>query len=64
MLGPVFYQEMLLGSRRSKLHVFRWFYAGWLVVQVFYYGLVALTISNARLQDFSTVGGGEAVSHS
>jgi ABC-type Na+ efflux pump permease subunit len=61
MLGPVFYQEMLLGSRRSKLHVFRWFYAGWLVVQVFYYWLVALSISNARqVEDFSTVAGGES----
>src|SRR5262245_61652914 len=34
MLGPVFYQEMLLGGRRNQLHVFRWVYAGWLVFQV------------------------------
>ena len=41
MLGPVFYQEMLLGGRRNQLHVFRWIYAGWLVFQIgvlfFYY---------------------------
>ena len=34
MLGPVFYQEMLLGGRRNQLHVFRWIYAGWLVFQI------------------------------
>ena len=61
MLGPVFYQEMLIGSRRSKLHVFRWFYAGWLVLQVGYYWLVALSIGNARrMEDFSSVAGGES----
>jgi ABC-type Na+ efflux pump permease subunit len=61
MLGPVFHQEMLLGSRRSKLHVFRWFYAGWLVAQVGYYWLMALSIGNAqRMADFSSVEGGEA----
>jgi ABC-type transport system involved in multi-copper enzyme maturation permease subunit len=61
MLGPVFYQELLLGSRRSKLHIFRWVYTGWLVCQVFWYWLVALSISNARqMEDFSTVAGGES----
>jgi ABC-type transport system involved in multi-copper enzyme maturation permease subunit len=43
MLGPVFYQEMLLGGRRNQLHVFRWIYAGWLVFQIgllfFYYSI-------------------------
>ena len=39
MLGPVFYQEMLLGSRRSKLHVFRWVYAGLLVLELFVFVL-------------------------
>lgn len=28
MLGPVFYLEMLLGSRRGKQYVFRWVYGG------------------------------------
>jgi ABC-type transport system involved in multi-copper enzyme maturation permease subunit len=43
MLGPVFYQEMMLGGRRNQLHVFRWIYAGWLVLQIgilfFYYSI-------------------------
>src|SRR5262245_52388590 len=34
MVGPVVHQEMLLGSRRNRLHVLRWVYAGWLVLQV------------------------------
>src|SRR5262245_58172001 len=34
MVGPVLYQEMLLAGRRSQQYVFRWIYAGWLVVQV------------------------------
>jgi ABC-type transport system involved in multi-copper enzyme maturation permease subunit len=40
MVGPVLYQELLLGSRRNRLHVLRWIYAGWLVVQVLYFYLV------------------------
>ena len=34
MLGPVFYQEMMLGGRRNQLHVFRWIYAGWLILLI------------------------------
>src|SRR5436190_24388414 len=34
MLGPVLHQELLLGGRRNRLHVFRWIYAGWLVLTV------------------------------
>jgi ABC-type transport system involved in multi-copper enzyme maturation permease subunit len=37
MVGPVLHQELLLGSRRNRLYVFRWFYAAWLVAQVFYF---------------------------
>ena len=33
MLGPVFSLELLLGSRRGKLHAFRRVYAGWLIGQ-------------------------------
>jgi ABC-type transport system involved in multi-copper enzyme maturation permease subunit len=40
MIGPVWHQEMLLGGRRNRLHVFRWVYAGWLIVQVFYLYLI------------------------
>jgi ABC-type transport system involved in multi-copper enzyme maturation permease subunit len=34
MVGPVLYQEMLLTGRRSQQHIFRWIYAGWLILQV------------------------------
>jgi ABC-type transport system involved in multi-copper enzyme maturation permease subunit len=37
MVGPVLRQELLLGGRRNRLYVFRWFYAAWLVAQVFYF---------------------------
>ncbi|HTU23098.1 MAG TPA: ABC transporter permease [Gemmataceae bacterium] len=36
MVGAVLQQEWLLGSRRSRLHVFRWIYAGWLILLVLY----------------------------
>jgi ABC-type transport system involved in multi-copper enzyme maturation permease subunit len=36
MVGAVLHQEMLLGGRRNRLHFFRWLYAGWLVVVVFF----------------------------
>jgi ABC-type transport system involved in multi-copper enzyme maturation permease subunit len=36
MLGAVLQQEWLLGSRRSRLHIFRWLYAAWLIVLVVY----------------------------
>jgi ABC-type transport system involved in multi-copper enzyme maturation permease subunit len=36
MIGPVLHQEMLLGGRRYRLHLLRWIYGGWLVLQVLY----------------------------
>jgi ABC-type transport system involved in multi-copper enzyme maturation permease subunit len=36
MVGAVLRQEWLLGSRRTRLHVFRWLYAGWLILLVIY----------------------------
>jgi ABC-type transport system involved in multi-copper enzyme maturation permease subunit len=36
MVGAVWHQEWLLGSRRHRLYLFRWVYAGWLIVLVFY----------------------------
>jgi ABC-type transport system involved in multi-copper enzyme maturation permease subunit len=36
MIGPVVYQEMLLGARRNKLHVLRWVYAAGLILYVFW----------------------------
>jgi ABC-type transport system involved in multi-copper enzyme maturation permease subunit len=47
-MTPVLYQEMLLGSRRNRQYVFRWIYAGLLLVELgltlFIY-LVTLTAS-------------------
>jgi ABC-type Na+ efflux pump permease subunit len=34
MVGPLFYHEMLLGSRRSRDYIFRWVYVGWLLLQL------------------------------
>ncbi len=46
MIGPVLYQEMLLASRRTRQHVFRWIYAGWMTFQLlglaFIYGFQTL----------------------
>ena len=57
MLGPVFNQEMLLGGRRNKLHVFRWIYAGWLVVQVLWYALLFAASGDDRRHNFSYMPG-------
>lgn len=37
MMAAVLHQEMLLGSRRSRTHVLRWVYAGWLLLQGFFF---------------------------
>src|SRR5579884_1301961 len=42
MVGPVLHHEMMLGSRRSRSYIFRWIYAGWLVLQVFWFGFYFL----------------------
>jgi len=34
MVGPVLYLEMLLGGRRGRQMIFRYLYAGWLVLQL------------------------------
>src|SRR2546423_1145727 len=39
MIGPVLRQEMLLGSRRHKLHVFRWVFAAYLAFLVIFFYL-------------------------
>jgi ABC-type transport system involved in multi-copper enzyme maturation permease subunit len=36
MVGAVLQQEWLLSSRRSRLHVFRWIYGGWLILLLMY----------------------------
>jgi ABC-type transport system involved in multi-copper enzyme maturation permease subunit len=49
MVGPVLHQELLLGSRRNRLHAFRWVYAGWLVTQVLYFYLAFQAEELARV---------------
>jgi len=34
VIGPVLYQELLLASRRTRQYVFRWIYAGWMILQL------------------------------
>lgn len=50
MVGPVLHHEMMLGSRRSRAYVFRWIYAGWLVLQVGWfllqYGMTGLVMGS------------------
>lgn len=48
MIGPLFNQEMLLASRRTRDHVFRWIYAGWLVLQVTSLAVLVLMGAFAR----------------
>ncbi len=45
MIGPILHQEMLLGSRRNKLYIFRWVYAGWLIVQILWFAWIGLISS-------------------
>src|SRR5581483_11016066 len=40
MVGPLFYHEMLLGSRRSRDYVFRWIYVGWLLLQAMWFAFI------------------------
>ncbi|MGL4551972.1 MAG: ABC transporter permease subunit [Gemmataceae bacterium] len=37
MVGAVVQQEVLLGGRRFSVHLMRWLYAGWLVLQVIWF---------------------------
>ncbi len=53
MVGAVLHQEMLLGGRRNRLHLFRWLYAGWLVVVVSFlfvqFILEEVAVANVRI---------------
>src|SRR5205085_3038993 len=40
MIAAVVHHEMLLGGRRFAVHVMRWIYAGWLILQVFWFYIV------------------------
>jgi len=50
MVGAVIHQELLLGGRRSRLHVLRWIYVGWLVLQIVFlwFGFVYLQSEHKR----------------
>lgn len=55
MIGPVLYLEMLLGGRRGKQFVFRWIYAGWLLLAFcFSYFTYLLTVSFAARRGIPT----------
>src|SRR5260370_3170115 len=34
MLGPIFHNEMLLGGRRRRQHIFRWVLGGWILLSL------------------------------
>jgi ABC-type transport system involved in multi-copper enzyme maturation permease subunit len=59
MVGPVLHFEMMLGSRRGRQYIFRWIYAGWLCLQVFwfwvYYWLNHLTPLGKKEYDVPVV---------
>ncbi len=50
MVGAVFHQEMLLGGRRGRLHVLRWVYVGWLVLQIVFlwFGFMYLQVQHRK----------------
>jgi ABC-type transport system involved in multi-copper enzyme maturation permease subunit len=54
MIEAIVRQELLLGSRRTRLHVFRWIYAGWLIVQVCWFGILFQMIERERYNNFRT----------
>jgi ABC-type transport system involved in multi-copper enzyme maturation permease subunit len=56
MIGPVLHQELLLGSRRNKLHILRWIYAGWLVVYLVSMFLYFLMADTARCMELRMAG--------
>jgi ABC-type Na+ efflux pump permease subunit len=49
MIEAIIRQELLLGSRRTRLHVFRWVYAGWLIVQVGWFWLLFTMMERDRI---------------
>ena len=42
MIGPVLYQELLMGSRRGRLVFLRRLYAGWLILQFTFFFVLYL----------------------
>src|SRR5579871_741287 len=48
MIGTIVHQELLLGSRRNRLQVFRWIYGTWLIFQVGYYYVQFTAVEQQR----------------
>jgi ABC-type transport system involved in multi-copper enzyme maturation permease subunit len=48
MIEAIVRQELLLGSRRTRLHLFRWVYAGWLICQVGWFFLQFQVVERER----------------
>jgi ABC-type transport system involved in multi-copper enzyme maturation permease subunit len=48
MIGSIVHQELLLGSRRNRLYVFRCLYGVFLVIQVFYFYVLFLSQEEVR----------------
>jgi ABC-type transport system involved in multi-copper enzyme maturation permease subunit len=56
MVGAVLQQEWLLGSRRSRLHILRWIYAGWLILLVLYGFFRYVYEENKRVHPLTVAG--------
>ena len=54
MVGPVLYQEMLLAARRNRAYFFRWFYAGWIVLQLSVWFFIQWTMLQSLRQPFDS----------
>jgi ABC-type transport system involved in multi-copper enzyme maturation permease subunit len=52
MVGPVLYQEMLLGARRNRAYVFRWCYAGWILLQLSFLLWIQFMMAIGTRRDF------------
>jgi ABC-type transport system involved in multi-copper enzyme maturation permease subunit len=63
MVGPVLHLEMLLGGRRTRLHVLRWVYAGWLVLVVLalFFAFQARQVTQSRATVFNRASAPEVV---
>src|SRR5262249_15995374 len=63
MVGPVLQLEMVLGSRRNRLHVLRWVYAAWLVLMVLglFFAFQARQVTQSRATVFNRASAPEVV---
>jgi ABC-type transport system involved in multi-copper enzyme maturation permease subunit len=63
MISPIVHQELLLGSRRNRLHILRWLYGGWLVVQVCWFWVLFQSEQRMRQVQQQAFGGPEIVQY-